>query len=41
MSVERLRGLEPIVAVRVKEGKVKVVGAVYDLRTGKVNVVTG
>lgn len=41
MGVERLRGLQPIVAVHVKEGKVKVVGAVYDLRTGKVNVVTG
>lgn len=41
VGVERLRGLEPIVAVRVKEGKAKVVGAVYDLRTGKVGVVTG
>ena len=41
IGVDRLRGLEPIVAVRVKEGSVKAVGAVYDLATGKVSVVTG
>jgi len=41
MGVERLQGLEPIVAVRVKEGTVKVVGAVYDLRTGVVSVLAG
>jgi carbonic anhydrase len=35
----KLRGLEPILAPRVKEGRVKVVGAVYDLRTGKVTLV--
>jgi carbonic anhydrase len=38
IGVERLRSLEPIVAARVKEGTVKVVGAVYDLRTGRVSV---
>lgn len=36
LGVERLRGLDPILAPRVKEGKLKVVGAVYDLRTGVV-----
>ncbi len=39
IGVERLKGLQPIVAGPVNEGKVKVVGAVYDLRTGKVTVV--
>ena len=36
IGVERLRGLQPIVAPAVKRGQVKVVGAVYDLRTGSV-----
>ncbi len=36
LGVERLKQLQPIVAPRVKEGKLKVVGAVYDLRTGTV-----
>jgi carbonic anhydrase len=36
IGVERLSELQPIVAPRVKEGTVKVVGAVYDLRTGTV-----
>jgi carbonic anhydrase len=36
IGVERLQGLEPILAPRVKGGKVKVVGGVYDLRTGEV-----
>jgi carbonic anhydrase len=35
-GVERLSGLEPILAPAVKEGRVKVVGAVYDLRSGTV-----
>jgi len=39
ISVERLKGLQPILAGPVSEGKVKVVGAVYDLRTGKVTMV--
>jgi len=34
-GVERLKGLEPILAGPVKKGKVKVVGAVYDLRSGE------
>jgi carbonic anhydrase len=38
-GVERLRTLEPILADRVKDGKVKVVGATYDLRGGKVTLV--
>ena len=39
IGVERLKGLEPILAGPVNEGKVKVVGAVYDLRDGKVTMV--
>ncbi len=39
IGVERLKGLQPILAGPVKEGKVKVVGAVYDLRVGKVTMV--
>jgi carbonic anhydrase len=39
IGVERLKELEPILAPRVKEGKLKVVGAVYDLRTGVVTLV--
>jgi carbonic anhydrase len=37
-GVERLKGLDPILAGPVKARKVKVVGAVYDLRDGKVTV---
>jgi carbonic anhydrase len=39
LGVNRLQELPPILAPRVREGKLKVVGAVYDLRTGKVNVI--
>ena len=39
IGVERLKGLEPILATQVKEGKLKIVGGVYDLRTGKVTLV--
>jgi len=39
IGVGRLQGLEPILAPRVKEGKLKVLGAVYDLRTGIVTQV--
>ncbi len=35
-GVERLKRLEPIVAGSVKKGTLKVVGAVYDLHSGKV-----
>jgi carbonic anhydrase len=38
IGVETLRGLQPIVAPAVKRGQVKVVGAMYDLRTGSVTV---
>jgi carbonic anhydrase len=40
IGVERLHGLQPIVAPAIKKGALKVVGAVYDLRTGKVTVTT-
>lgn len=36
MQVEQLRSLEPVLARRVKEGSVRIVGALYDLNTGKV-----
>jgi carbonic anhydrase len=36
-GVERLTGLDPILSGPVKEGDLKVVGAVYELRTGLVN----
>ena len=38
MGVERLKGLEPILAGMVKKGDVEVVGAVYKLRTGVVEL---
>lgn len=37
-GVERLKELKPILADRVKTGKLKVVGGVYDLKTGEVKV---
>jgi carbonic anhydrase len=37
-GVKTLKGLDPLIAPAVKEGKVKVVGATYDLRTGKVTM---
>ena len=40
IGVERLKSLEPILAGLVKKGLVKVVGGVYDLRTGGVMVIT-
>lgn len=39
LGVDKLKGLEPILAPRVKDHRVKVVGGVYDLRTGKVTFV--
>src|SRR5713101_4209082 len=39
IGVERLKELQPILAPRVKDAKLKVVGAVYDLRTGSVTLV--
>ena len=38
IGVRVLRGLQPIVAPAVKRGRVKVVGAVYDLRSGRVTL---
>jgi carbonic anhydrase len=38
-GVEKLQGLEPILAPRVKAGKVEVVGGVYDLFTGAVTLI--
>ena len=38
IGVERLKTLDPILTPAVKQGKVKVVGAVYDLKTGAVKV---
>jgi carbonic anhydrase len=39
IGVEKLKVLEPILAPKVRDGKLKVVGAVYDLRTGEVKLV--
>jgi carbonic anhydrase len=39
IGVEKLKSLEPILAPKVRDGKVKVVGAVYDLSTGEVKLV--
>ena len=39
LGVDRLKTLDPIVAPLVKDGRVKVVGGVYDLHTGKVTLV--
>lgn len=38
MGVERLKNLEPILAGKVKSGELKVVGAVYKLKTGEVKL---
>jgi carbonic anhydrase len=40
VGVERLRGLDPILAPRIKGGKIKVVGGVYDLQTGAVTLMS-
>ncbi len=36
MQVEQLKSLEPVLAKRVREGTIRIVGAVYDLHTGKI-----
>lgn len=36
MQVNQLKGLEPVLAKRMREGSIKIVGALYDLQTGKV-----
>lgn len=38
-GVERLKTLEPILAGRVKQGRVKVVGGLYDLKSGSATVI--
>ena len=40
LGMERLNRLHPIVAPRIKAGKLKVVGGVYDLKTGAVTMIT-
>jgi len=40
IGVERLKSLEPILAEPVRDGKLKIVGGVYDLHTGKVTIVS-
>jgi carbonic anhydrase len=39
IEIERLQGLEPILAPRISAGQVKVAGGVYDLHTGAVTLV--
>ncbi len=36
MQVEQLKALEPVLAKRVREGSIMIVGALYDLQTGQV-----
>ncbi len=36
MQVEQLKALEPVLAKRVREGSIQIVGALYDLQTGQV-----
>jgi carbonic anhydrase len=38
LNANRLSVSKPIIGQYVKEGKVKVVGGIYDLATGKVNL---
>lgn len=39
MQVEKLKHLEPLLAEGVREGKLMIVGGIYDLETGQVNLV--
>ncbi len=41
MGIDRLMGLEPILAPRVRDGRVKIGGGVYDLRSGRVALLQG
>jgi len=36
MQVDQLKGLEPVLAKRVREGSIKIIGALYDLDSGTV-----
>lgn len=40
IGVNKLETSDPVIAKMVKEGKVKVVGANYDLKTGEVKLVS-
>ena len=40
VGVERLKGLPPIIGPRVTDGRDRIVGGVYDLRSGKVAMVS-
>jgi carbonic anhydrase len=39
MQVEKLKNLEPVLAKRFREGKLKIVGGVYDIDTGLITLV--
>ncbi|OYT71463.1 MAG: carbonate dehydratase [Chloracidobacterium sp. CP2_5A] len=39
MQVEKLKNLEPVLAKRVREGKLKIVGGVYDIENGVITMV--
>lgn len=39
-GVDKLEGSVPVIADRVKEGKLKIIGANYDLHTGEVKIVS-
>lgn len=39
MQVAQLKSLEPVLAKNIAEGKIKIVGAVYDLNTGAVEFI--
>jgi len=36
MQVEQLKGLEPVLAKRVREGSIRIIGALYDLNSGEI-----
>ncbi len=36
MQVNQLKSLEPVLAKRVREGSIKIIGALYDLSSGKI-----
>ncbi|MBT5550257.1 MAG: carbonic anhydrase [Nitrospina sp.] len=38
LGVERLRTIDPILTARYEEGDIDIVGAFYDIKTGKVNL---
>ena len=40
IQVEQLKSLEPVLAKRVREGSIKIIGALYDLHTGKIEFLT-